>query len=320
MVESALASESVRPFVVEVRGLSRRYGSREVLCDVSFELREGEILGILGPNGAGKTTLLETLEGLRRVERGAVMVLGFDVTRQARTLQPLLGIQLQRTSLMRNLTVGETLRLYKALYRCARADQELLARVELEGAHDTLVQHLSGGQFQRFSLCLATLHSPRLLFLDEPTTGLDPHARRRVWDLVAAARDQGASVVLTTHYMEEAHVLCDRVAILNAGRLLALGTPSELIGGLDAQTTVQVETAVETDEPALRAALAGIADLALRGTQVRLFTRDVPAALRALFRHADERSLELRNLNVRSADLEDLFVHLTRSTTPELSA
>ena len=300
---------SARP-VVEVRGLVKSYGGRRVIDGVSFDLHEGEILAVLGPNGAGKTTLLETIEGLRKIEGGEVVVLGHEMRTRAKAVQPLLGIQLQRTSLFPTLTLAETLRLYCRLYDCRRPLDDVLRSVDLVRAADRRVGDLSGGEFQRFSLCLATLNSARVLFLDEPSTGLDPHARRLIWNLIASYRERGASVILTTHYMEEAEALADRVGILHGGRLIALGAPAQLIGGLDAKSTIVVDLAEpleDEDEQDFLEEHQG----SVRGSRLLVHTHEVPRMLWRLLRWTDGRRIAVRNVAIRSADLEDLFVHLT---------
>jgi len=218
--------------LVSVRDLHKSYGSVAAVRGVTFEVRRGEVFGLLGPNGAGKTTILETVEGMLPIDRGTVTVDGVDVARQPELVRRRIGISLQRTAFYERLTLAELLRLFADLYGRRRQVDRLLEGVGLLELAGRQVKTLSGGQQQRFAVAVALVNDPPLLFLDEPTTGLDPQARRSLWDLVGRLRQEGRSVVLTTHYMEEAQHLCDRVAILDAGRILALDTPRELIDRL----------------------------------------------------------------------------------------
>jgi len=218
--------------IVQVEGLSKTYGKTKAVDQVSFEVQEGEIFGMVGPNGAGKTTTIECIEGLRQADQGRVRVLGLDPFKQERQLRPLLGIQLQQAHLPDNLKVWEALDLYASFYEQTLDWEELLAGLGLADKRETAFRKLSGGQQQRLFIALALINDPRVVFLDELTTGLDPHARHAIWDLVGGVRERGKTVFLTTHYMEEAEHLCDRVAILDAGRIVALDTPANLIAGL----------------------------------------------------------------------------------------
>jgi ABC-2 type transport system ATP-binding protein len=218
--------------------LRKRYGDVVAVDGLSLEIRRGECFGLLGPNGAGKTTTIEILEGLLAPDGGDVEVLGRAWRRDERELRQRLGIQLQETKLAEKLTVEETLRLFRSFYRRGHTVAELLAMVELEGKRASWVGKLSGGQKQRLALACALAGNPELLFLDEPTTGLDPQSRRQLWDLVRRIRAEGGTILLTTHYMDEAEVLCDRVAVVDHGRVIALGTPPELIASLGAPKVV----------------------------------------------------------------------------------
>jgi len=209
--------------------LRKAYGSVVAVADLSLAVRRGECFGLLGPNGAGKTTSIEVLEGLLTPDAGEVEVLGLRWRTDARTLRERLGIHLQETQLAEKLTVEETLRLFRSFYPRGRTVDELLQIVELEGKRSSRVGKLSGGQKQRLSLACALVGDPDLLFLDEPTTGLDPQSRRQLWTLLEQFRSRGGTILLTTHYMDEAEFLCDRVAIVDQGRIIALGTPTELI-------------------------------------------------------------------------------------------
>jgi ABC-2 type transport system ATP-binding protein len=215
--------------VVAVHDLHKSYGQVDAVRGVSFEVGRGEVFGLLGPNGAGKTTILETVEGMLPVDRGTVTVDGVDVARHPERVRRRVGISLQQSAFFERLTLAELLRLFADLYGTRRRVEGLLERVGLREQGSRQVKALSGGQQQRFAVAVALVNDPPLLFLDEPTTGLDPQARHNLWDLVEHLRAEGRSVVLTTHYMEEAQHLCDRVAILDAGRILALDTPARLV-------------------------------------------------------------------------------------------
>ena len=218
--------------VVVARDLRKRYGSVQAVDGVSFEIAEGEVFGILGPNGAGKTTSLEMIEGMRSIDSGSALVDGVDVSADPRGVKSRIGIQLQASSFFDELNLVELLDLFGHLYGRRVDAMALLADVELTEKARSQVRTLSGGQKQRFSIAAALVNDPRVLFLDEPTTGLDPQARRHLWGLVRQIRDRGHTVVLTTHYMEEAEELCDRVAIMDAGRIIALDKPLGLIDAL----------------------------------------------------------------------------------------
>ena len=218
--------------VIRVEGLRKSYGDRVALDGVSFAVRPGEVLGLLGPNGAGKTTTVEILEGLRPADGGTAEVAGVDVLRRPEAVKALVGVQLQASSFFDNLSLAELLELFGALFGAAVDAPALLARVDLADRAGSEVRHLSGGQKQRFAVAAALVNDPRILFLDEPTTGLDPQARRHMWDLVRSFRDEGTTILLTTHSMEEAELLCDRVAIVDRGRIVALDRPAALVDAL----------------------------------------------------------------------------------------
>jgi ABC-2 type transport system ATP-binding protein len=218
--------------IVVARDLRKRYGNLQAVDGVSFEIAEGEVFGILGPNGAGKTTTLEMIEGMRSIDSGSAIVDGLDVAQDPRAVKARIGIQLQASSFFDELNLVELLELFGHLYDRKVAAMALLADVELTEKARSQVRTLSGGQKQRFSIAAALVNEPRVLFLDEPTTGLDPQARRHLWGLVRQIRDRGHTVVLTTHYMEEADELCDRVAIMDTGRIIALDKPLALIDAL----------------------------------------------------------------------------------------
>ncbi|MET1033435.1 MAG: ABC transporter ATP-binding protein [Candidatus Saccharimonadales bacterium] len=215
--------------ILTVKNLKKSYGGKEVVKGISFEVQEGEIFGILGPNGAGKTTTFETIEALRPLESGEIMLDGHNVAEEVATIKQIIGIQLQSTAFYDKLTLVEQLRMFASIYGCKIDPMQLLAEVELTDKAGSYVEKLSGGQKQRFSIATALVNEPRVLFLDEPTTGLDPQARRHLWDLIASIKKKGITVMLTTHYMEEAEMLCDRVAVMDAGVIIAIDSPRALV-------------------------------------------------------------------------------------------
>jgi ABC-2 type transport system ATP-binding protein len=219
-------------YAIEVQGLRKSYGSLVAVDGISFTVREREIFGLLGPNGAGKTTTVEILEGLRRADAGGVMVAGVDVRKDPKAVKKLVGVQLQSSAFFSGLNLVELLDMFASLYGRTVNARELLKKVDLEEKASSTVDKLSGGQKQRFSIATALVNEPQVLFLDEPTTGLDPQARRNLWELAQTLRGEGRTIVLTTHYMEEAETLCDRVAIMDRGKILALDTPQTMVQNL----------------------------------------------------------------------------------------
>jgi ABC-2 type transport system ATP-binding protein len=218
--------------LVRVSDLHKSYGSVEAVRGVSFEVRHGEVFGLLGPNGAGKTTTLESIEGMLPIDRGVITVNGIDVAHDPERVRRLVGISLQKTAFFERLSLTDLLRLFADLYGTDSRGDRLLERVGLKELSARQVKTLSGGQQQRFAIAVGLVNDPPLLFLDEPTTGLDPQARRNLWEVVQQLRLEGRSILLTTHYMEEAQQLCDRVAIIDAGRIVALDTPQQLVTNL----------------------------------------------------------------------------------------
>jgi ABC-2 type transport system ATP-binding protein len=217
---------------IRVKNLTKLYGENAVVDNISFDVVRGEVFGILGPNGAGKTTTLEMIEALRPIDGGSVTLEGLDVAKQPNKVKQIIGVQLQTTGFYDNLTLRELLNMFSGLYNQSAHADELLAEVNLTKKAKSQVKELSGGQKQRFSVASALVNNPKVLFLDEPTTGLDPQARRNLWELIQTIKKRGITVVLTTHYMEEAELLCDRIAIMDNGKIIALDTPKNLIKAL----------------------------------------------------------------------------------------
>ncbi len=289
---------------IEVVDLALAYGELRAVDGVSLDVAEGEFVGILGPNGAGKTSTLELIEGLRRPDSGTVRVLGESPWPRNPRLLPRMGVQLQASSFFERLTAREQLRTFASLYgvSAGRAD-EWLERVGLVDKAATRVGDLSGGQAQRLSIACALVHDPELVFLDEPTAALDPQARRNLWDLLAGINEAGRTVVLTTHYMDEAETLCDRVAIMDRGRVLRFDTPAKLVRGLDAPTRITV--APGPDPERLRG-VPGVTDVTAAADGAVLTTREPTLVLTGLA----ERDL-LDGVQVHTGTLEDVFLDLT---------
>lgn len=218
--------------IIEVKDLVKKYGEFEAVKGISFEVIEGEIFGLLGPNGAGKSTTLEIIETLREKTAGKVMVNGFDLDKDPGEIKKIIGVQLQTSGYYPGLTLTELINLFSGLYNRSTDANELLEKVNLKDKAKAKYKELSGGQKQRFSIATTLINHPRIIFLDEPTTGLDPQARRSLWELVKNIRAQGTTVIITTHYMDEAEVLCDRVAIIDSGKIIALDSPDKLIDNL----------------------------------------------------------------------------------------
>jgi ABC-2 type transport system ATP-binding protein len=295
---------------IEVEHLVKHYPGVRAVDDVSFSVAAGEVFALLGPNGAGKTTTTEIVEGLRRPDSGAVRVLGLDALRQGDAIKQRIGIQLQTTALYQKLTVREIVALFGSFFARALPPDEVIALVSLQEKAETRSKQLSGGQRQRLAVAIALVNDPEIVFLDEPTTGLDPQARRRMWEVIENLRGRGRTVFLTTHYMEEAERLCDRVAIMEHGKIIALGTPQDLIREHFKYTAIEFATPPLIPLDTLRA-LPLVADLQAENDKITLYSSGVPQTIEALTRLAAAHNDGLSGLTVRQATLEDLFLHLT---------
>jgi ABC-2 type transport system ATP-binding protein len=304
------ATTSRAEAVIRVDALRKTYGDLVAVDGISFEVQPGEVFGLLGPNGAGKTTTVEVLEGLRQPDSGEVSVLGVDAIRRPDDLRSRIGVSLQTAALYPKLTVVEVLELFRGFYPNGRPVAELVELMDLGEKRKTRTQDLSGGQRQRLSVALALVNDPELVFLDEPTTGMDPAARRMLWDVVLGLKDRGRSVLLTTHYMEEAEVLCDRLAIMDHGRILESGTVDELVSRRFHERAVRFDTIEGLNDEQL-ATFPGVASIKHEGGAVLLYTRDVPATIGAVLAAAERLDAEPANLAVRRATLEDVFLDLT---------
>ena len=294
--------------VIEVEHLSKAYGSTVAVDDISFCVQEGEIFGILGPNGAGKTTTVECMEGLRAQDSGSVRILGLDPHADHDELTQVLGVQLQESALPDKLYVSEALDLYSSSYRDPADWRALVKTLGLDTKTGTMFKKLSGGQKQRLSIALALVGNPKVAVLDELTTGLDPEARRNTWDLISGIRDRGVTIVLVTHFMEEAEHLCDRVALVDSGRIVALDTPAALAESIHAGMTMRF-LVPETFDPALLSALPDVTSVVRRGDAVTVTGNGnvLAAVATVLARH----EIEPRQLRVEQATLEDAFLALT---------
>ena len=296
------------PAVIEVRHLHKSYGANVAVDDLSFTVQRGEIFGILGPNGAGKTTTVECIEGLRAPDTGRISVLGLDPRRDRAELTQRLGVQLQDSQLPDQLRVAEALRLNSAFYRNPADWHALMDTLGLKDKSKTPFGKLSGGQKQRLSIALALLGSPRVAVLDELTSGLDPQARRDTWELIEGVRDRGVTIVLVTHFMEEAERLCDRVALIDAGKVVAIDTPAGLAGRVEAGQRIQFRPSVPFDD-ALLAQLPEVTHVIRRGDVVVVTGTDnaLNAVTSVLARH----QIVAHQLRVDQASLEDAFLALT---------
>jgi ABC-2 type transport system ATP-binding protein len=303
------------PAVIEVQHLHKSYGDTVAVDDISFTVEQGEIFGILGPNGAGKTTTVECIEGLRTPDRGQISVLGLDPRRDRAELTQRLGAQLQDSQLPDGLQVAEALKLYSSFYRAPADWRTLMDLLGLAGKAKTRFGRLSGGQKQRLSIALALVGSPQLAVLDELTTGLDPQARRDTWELIEGVRSRGVTIVLVTHFMEEAERLCDRVALIDAGRVVALDTPAGLAEQVQAGQRIQFRPSAPLDDQLLTS-LPDVTSIIHRGDVVVVTGTD--NALNAVTSVLARNQIVARQLRVDQASLEDAFVALTGQahTTP----
>ena len=295
---------------VRCRGLVKRYADVTAVAGLDLAVRRGECFGLLGPNGAGKTTTIEILEGLTDPDAGEVEILGTTWAKDGAGLRERLGISLQETQLAEKLTVGETVRLFRSFYRRGWDPEAVLTRLSLEEKRNARVGKLSGGQKQRLAVACALVGDPEVLFLDEPTTGLDPQSRLQLWQQVMDFRATGGTVLLTTHYMDEAERLCDRVAIVDHGQVIALGTPAELISSLHAANVIEFASEPEMEEASLRA-LPGVTELHRRGPNWSLPVGSLAETVPLLLALVERSEAKLVNLSTHRATLEDLFVSLT---------
>ena len=302
------------PAAIRCRALVKRYKDVTAVAGLDLEVRAGECFGLLGPNGAGKTTTVEMLEGLLTHDEGDIEILGLRWDGHEHELRERLGVALQETKLADRLTVAEVIALFRSFYRRGRTVEEVLDVVELGEKRDAWVEKLSGGQRQRLAIACALVGAPDLLFLDEPTTGLDPQSRRQLCEIVASFKRGGGTVVLTTHYMEEAERLCDRVAVMDHGKVIALGSPRELIASLGADHIVEFSLGDGSAEPlpgSALAALPGVKAARRDGPRFSLTVTEAHRAVPALMLELERRGVGMTELVTHHATLEDLFLSLT---------
>jgi ABC-2 type transport system ATP-binding protein len=296
--------------VIKVDYLRKSYKDIKAVNDISFRVYEGEIFGMLGPNGAGKTTTMEIVEGIRKADSGRVTVLGVDVRKHPRQVKANIGVQLQTTSLYPRLSVREVMALFASFYPKSASIDKLIKLVDLEDSRKKRCKNLSGGQQQRLSIALALVNNPKVLFLDEPTSGLDPQSRHNIWNMIEYVRSKGKSVFITTHYMEEAQRLCDRVAIIDYGKIIATDKPDKLVSQHFQEEAIEFELNQQLGDDVLRG-VAGVTNVVQENGKVTVYSSAVPVTVSALLDLAKQRGFELTNLYVRRATLEDVFLKLT---------
>jgi ABC-2 type transport system ATP-binding protein len=296
--------------VLEVENLVKRYGEVEAVRGVSFSVEEGQVFGLLGPNGAGKTTTIEILEGLRDPDGGRVRVCGLDPQVSSRELKHEIGAALQSTSLPDKIRVIEAIRLFASFYKRHRDPEDLLKRFGLEEKRTAYYARLSGGQKQRLALAMALVNNPRVLFFDEPTAGLDPQVRREIYDIIEELRREKKTILMTTHYIEEAERLCDCVAIIDHGKVIALGSPRELKERSAGSTRIEVKLARPVANGTLKN-LEGVVDARELGGSYVLHTQRPPQAIVSLVKHLEAEGNELVSLEIAAPSLEDVFIEMT---------
>jgi ABC-2 type transport system ATP-binding protein len=297
--------------VIAVENLRKYYGSTKAVDGISFDVKKSEIFGMLGPNGAGKSTTIEMIEGLRRPDVGTINVLGMQQPHDERAIKMRIGIQLQTTSLYPTHSVVELIDLFRSFYngRKTLPTDELVHMVDLEEKRNTYSKNLSGGQRQRLSLALALINDPDIVFLDEPTSALDPQARRQMWDVIQQMRARGKTMLMTTHYMEEAQLLCDRVAIIDHGQIIEIDSPQALIREHFKDIAIDFQDGAY--DRAVYENMPGVSSVKSEADHITLFSHDVPQTMSALLSRETSQHGVLRDLNVRSATLEDVFLKLT---------
>lgn len=296
--------------MVDVQGLVKNYGSFTAVKGVQFQVKKGEIFGLLGPNGAGKTTTIEMLVGLRKPDEGTATLAGFDVKKEVNKVKEVIGVQLQSTSLFELLKVEEILHLYASFYPRNINIDTLIEDMLLTEKRKDRIKGLSGGQKQRLAIALALIHDPEIVFLDEPTTGLDPQARRTLWDIVLRLKEQGKTILLSTHYMDEAHVLCDRIGIMDQGELIALDTPTNLVKKLHSTSTIEFHLNNPPEQEWFMK-MEAVEKVSIKDTFVQLYTDNLQQALTSLIHLSTEHNLKIEDLQTRLATLEDVFITMT---------
>tara|TARA_Y100001936_G_C16076111_1_gene674135 strand:- start:1536 stop:2492 length:957 start_codon:yes stop_codon:yes gene_type:complete len=303
--------------VIEAKDLSKNYADVNAVNSLTFNVFAGEVFGLLGPNGAGKTTLVEMLSGLTTPSYGTARVLGFDICGDLHDLKSQIGIQLQSSSYHQYLTLKEIIELFASFYGISINPLELLDLVGLKSRATSRIKHLSGGMAQRFSIAAALVNSPKLIFLDEPTSGLDPEARRSIWELINQIKTRGTTVLLTTHYMEEAELLCDRVAFLNQGKIIALDSPKELINSLNSQYSVEIHMSKSLNKNWIND-FDNLVDLNIFKNHGRYIIKfkisDVVTVIQEIAALTAINEVEIFHISINSYTLDDVFLTLTGET------
>jgi ABC-2 type transport system ATP-binding protein len=296
---------------LKVDNLTKRYGDLVAVNGISFSIGKGEIFGLLGPNGAGKTTTVEMIEGLRKPDDGSIEICGINALKKPGNIKEIIGAQLQSTTIYDQIRVKEVIDLFGNYYKKSIPSSKLLEEVSLTDKKNAFYRTLSGGQKQRVAMALAIVNDPEVLFLDEPTTGLDPQARRNVWSIIENLRKRGKTIILTTHYMEEAEQLCQRVGIIDHGEIIALDTPRNLIANTGLKSTIEFSVSQEDSEKILQG-LKGIGKVTKQSdNKFILNTKESSKALKELTRFSDKNNINMDNISVRKATLEDVFLSLT---------
>ncbi|MGM0876609.1 MAG: ABC transporter ATP-binding protein [Bacillota bacterium] len=296
--------------MIVVDGLVKKYGAFTAVNDVKFTVNKGEVFGLLGPNGAGKTTTIEMLVGLRKPDQGTARLAGFDIRKEIGKVKEVIGVQLQSTSLFELLTVEEIMKMYASFYPTHVDIPELINDMLLTEKKKDRVKGLSGGQKQRLAIALAIIHDPKIVFLDEPTTGLDPQARRTLWNIIEKLKETGKTIVLSTHYMDEAHILCDRIGIMDRGSLIALDTPTTLVKNLQSDSAVEFSLIHHEDSLFLET-LKGVKQVSNRQERYVVYTDSLQSTLTDLIQQASSKNINLQDLQTRTSTLEDVFIHMT---------
>ncbi|MGE7674257.1 ABC transporter ATP-binding protein [Lysinibacillus sp. NPDC094403] len=294
--------------IIQIEKLQKSFGSFEAIRDLSFSIQKGEIFGIIGPNGAGKTTTIEIIEGLQECSSGKVSVLGYDPWKDEKKMKENIGVMFQHTNLQPKIKVGEAVELFASFYSKQIDTAKAFQKLKLEKYRNSYFKNLSGGWKQKLLLTLATLHSPQIVFLDEPSTGLDPKSRRELWELIVSLRDAGTTIVLTTHYMEEAEHLCDRIALIHHGTLVGLNTPKKLIQSLNKEKSICV--ACEQLDIALVQKIASVLRIELKNNLYQIFTDDLEWTAHKLFELVNNQGWIVEDFRFNTGSLDDLFVRL----------
>lgn len=295
--------------IIEVKNLTKKYKDFTAVDSISFDVVAGETFGILGPNGAGKTTTLEMIEGLKPITSGKVSLAGHDVQKETALVKSLIGVQLQASSFFDGLSLIELIDTFASLYNRKVDAKELLREVQLSEKANSRVKELSGGQKQRLSIAVALVNDPKVLFLDEPTTGLDPQARRNLWELISQIKKQGKTIVITTHYMDEAEVLCDRIAIMDNAKIIAMDTTSKLLSSAGIYSIIEFKANMNCQEDHL-ANLLGVEKVEAEDHRFRLITNNPEETLSSLFKHAHTCG-PIQDLQLHEPTLEDVFLKKT---------